>query len=132
MNACKMRIVREGVEYKCVTEDTKTRVYVSIMRKQDEEKLRKELNARKRRRTKKKIRKFLKEMALPCLINIGIDISKLVFGVGAGLLTYLKLSAKLRVIRGYDALGGELILACMIAAVAYYVADRCLEGWKVE
>lgn len=132
MNVREMHVMREGMEYKCITEDSKTRVYLSVMRKQDEEELRKELNARKRRRTKKKLKKFFCEKVVPWMINVSIDLTKLLFGVATGLLTYLKLAEKLRVVRGYEAIGGELILVCMIAAFAYYVADFILERWKVD
>lgn len=132
MSESKMHIMREGMEYQCITEDSKTRVYVSVVRKQNEEELRKELNARKRRRTKKKIIKFLSESVLPRLINVSIDFTKLLFGVATGLLTYIKLAERMRIVRGYEAIGGEVIFACIIAALAYCIADLILEGWKVE
>lgn len=127
MDACKMRVVRENVEYQCITEDSKTRVYLSIVPTKDEETLRKELNARKRQRTKKKIVRFIRNEAIPVLKIAGIEFLKFVFAVLAGVLVYLKLAYRLRIIRGYDAIGGELIFAAIISIVAYYVADFLLK-----
>lgn len=127
MDACKMRVVRENVEYQCITEDSKTRVYLSIVPTKDEETLRKELNARKRQRTKKKIVRFIRNEAIPVLKIAGIEFLKFVFAVLAGVLVYLKLAERLRIIRGYDAIGGELIFAVIISIVAYYVADFLLK-----
>lgn len=132
MDACKMRVVRENVEYQCITEDSKTRVYLSIVPTKDEETLRKELNARKRQRTKKKIVRFIRNEAIPVLKIAGIEFLKFVFAVLAGVLVYLKLAERLRIIRGYDAIGGELIFAAIISIVAYYVADFLLKRRERE
>ncbi len=121
MDACKVRVMREGVEYQCVTEDSKTRVYLSVVRKADEDKLRKELNARQRYRIKKKIKKWAK-VAIK-------EIAKVMFGAMAGFLVYVKLAEKLRIERGYDAIGGELIFACLVAIAFCYLGDFLLE-WK--
>ena len=118
MNACQMRIMRDDVEYQCVTEDSKTRVYLSVMRVQDEDKLRKELNERQRERVKKKIIEWLKstfkEVAIMC------------FAVLSGVVTYLKLAEKMRIVRGYDAIGGEILFACVVVVLAYYLAHFLL------
>lgn len=130
MNACKVQKVRIDVEDKLVAEDTKVRVYMSVVRGRSKEARKEERKRRKRANLRAaKWRKHWKwilwkrrmwsrlhhletlaaRILYPALITVGMTISIIYF-------TYQK--------RGYMAYGGEWILIFAIFACTIWFVNN--------
>ncbi len=117
-NENKVFNLQEDMEYKPVCEDSKVRVYLSLVRSEEERKLR----AREVRRRNHK-RRFIRQM-----IAVGVEAAKIVLAVVIALVLYHFLSAFMFAQRGYTAVGGELFFSAIVAAVIWRVLDRILGG----
>ncbi len=98
MDVCKVQDVRKSVEHQYITEDSKTRIYLSVVREFNESEYEKYYKRKKRAKMRKRLR-FLKNS----LIYIVPTVISLIF------LRYL--SHMLYTIRGSAELGSEWIAA---------------------
>lgn len=111
MDACKVYVLQPDVECECVCEDSKTRVYVSLVLSADERKRRREEARRIRRR--QRIIKAVKAVAFEALL--------LLVSAAIGFAIYALLAQKMYEVRGYEAIGGEALFAIMIGVGAWHI-----------
>ena len=115
MNACKMPVMCKDMEYKLVTEDSKTRVYVSLVREFNETEYEKYYLRKKREKARKRILFVARTM-------------KYVLPVLASTLLYLLLSSKLFQERGSFEIGSEVILVGIVGAGIYLLMNWLVGG----
>ena len=115
MNVCKVPVMCKDMEYKLVTEDSKTRVYVSLVREFNEKEYEKYYLRKKREKARKRILFVARTMkyALPVL---------------ASTLLYHLLSNKLYLERGSHEIGSEVILAGLVGVGVYLLMNWIVGG----
>lgn len=117
MNVCKVYRLREDVEYQCVCEDSQTRIYLSLVRKPIKEEQRR--NRIRKISRKKKVIRIAKELAKETMMFVS--------SISVGFVVYSALAEKLYEIRGYEAVGGEVIFAGFIAVAMYYLLETLFD-----
>ena len=115
MNVCKVPVMCKDMEYKLVTEDSKTRVYVSLVREFNEKEYEKYYLRKKREKARKRILFVARTMkyALPVL---------------ASTLLYHLLSNKLYLERDSHEIGSEVILAGLVGVGVYLLMNWIVGG----
>ena len=113
MNVCKVPDVCKDMEYKLVTEDSKTRVYLSLVREFNKAEYEKYYRAKK----KAKLRKRL---------IFAAKVMKYVIPVLVSAVLYNVLSQRLYIERGSHEIGSEVFLVGMIG-----VGIFCFLSWLV-
>lgn len=113
MNACKVPDMCKDMEYKYITEDSKTRVYLSVVRKFNEAEYEKYYIRKKKEKVRKRILFIARALkyALPVL---------------ASTILYNMLSNKLYLERGSHEIGSEAFLVGMIGLGIF-----CFLSWLV-
>lgn len=118
-DALRMREVRQKLECQCVCEDSKTRVYLSLVPSERE----------KKRRYREEVRAFSKALKIFFGPVLGAVIQVLT-AVGTSMVVCDLLSAKLSVVRGYDAVGGELFLAVAVGLAVFQIVNWIFRKWR--
>lgn len=117
MNVCEVPDLRKDVEHQYITEDSKTRVYVSVVRKFDEA----EYAEYYARREKEKVRKRLAFTA---------KVMKYIVPTLISAIFYHSLSKILLMIRGSEELGSELIAVAIVWIWIFAVIKWTIGGDK--
>lgn len=101
MNVCEVPDVCKNMEYKLVTEDSKTRVYLSLVREFNKAEYEKYYRAKKKAKMKKRI-------------ILAAKVMKYVVPVLVSTVLYNALSQRLYIERGSHEIGSEAFLVGMI------------------
>lgn len=117
-DVCEMYELREDMEYQPVCENSKNRVYVSLVRSDAE----RELRAKEARRIRKE-KEFVRKV-----IRVAAEGAKFLASAGSGLGVLHVLSAKMLEVRGYSAVGGEYLFAAVFAVVVWNLLDSITGG----
>lgn len=115
MNASKMSKMQETMDYKYLCEDSKSRIYVSLVPSK---------RARQQR---------IQDISRALRITFGrgsVIAVQVLTSVGAALLTYSLLAARLEQIRGYQALGSEVCFAAAVGIMTFKVIHSLFRLWK--
>ena len=115
MNVCEVPVVCKDMEYKLVTEDSKTRVYLSLVREFSE----REYEAYCTRKKKAALRRKVIFIA---------HAMKYILPVVASWILYHYLSCRLFWERGGHGVGSEIFLSGIVGAVIYLILDRMVGG----
>lgn len=114
MNACKVPDMRKDMEYKLITEDSKTRVYLSLVRsEEDNEKIQSYRNKRK----------YLRRA-----IIAGFIVVEAVITAGAGLAVNDWISGVVEASRGYSAMGSEIFIGSFVSGLVAVIAESIIGG----
>ena len=111
--------VQQKLECQCICEDSKTRVYLSMVPSERERK----------RRHREEVRAFTEALKIFFGPMLTLIVQMLV-AVGVAMLTCELLSAKLAVVRGYEAVGGELFLAVAVGLAVFQVLNWIFRKWR--
>lgn len=113
MSESEMQRMRLNVEPKCITEDSKIRLYLSLVQREDEQRHKRAAQRKwKKIRWKKKIRALMGRVARWAL--------RLVFSLTAAIATAAWVVPASYRARGYWAIGGE----CFLILAAFYVTYK--------
>lgn len=119
MNVRKVQEMREDVEYQYICEDSKARVYVSLVPS----------DAEKRRRRKETVWAFKK--ALNLFFGRGAAVLvQILFPVAVTIATYGFLEERMAVLRGYSAIGSEMFFAACAGIFAFRFARFVTQNWR--
>jgi len=118
-DALQVREVRQKLECQCVCEDSKTRVYLSLVPSEKE----------MERRYREEVRAFSKALKIFFGPVLGAVI-QVMAAVGTAMLICEVLSAKLAAVRGYEAVGGELFLAAAVGLAVFQIANWIFRKWR--
>lgn len=113
MNVCEVPDVCKNMEYKLVTEDSKTRVYLSLVREFNKAEYEKYYRAKKKAKMKKRI-------------ILAAKVMKYVVPVLVSTVLYNALSQRLYIERGSHEIGSEVFLVGMIGLGIF-----CFLSWLV-
>lgn len=113
MNVCEVPDVCKNMEYKLVTEDSKTRVYLSLVREFNKAEYEKYYRAKKKAKMKKRI-------------ILAAKVMKYVVPVLVSTVLYNALSKRLYIERGSHEIGSEAFLVGMIGLGIF-----CFLSWLV-
>lgn len=124
MNVCEVQNVRENMEYQCVAEDSKTRVYLSVVRRIDHEDIER-WEAKKKQREKRKRKMLLKKgfLLIARVLQIGASLL-------AGFWVNSKVSIYMQLIRGTEGVGSELLIGGVISVLFYLWLEWVFNGKK--
>ena len=113
MNVCKVPVMCKDMEYKLVTEDSKTRVYLSLVREFNEAEYEKDYLRKKRKKLRRRILFVARTMkyVLPVLVSA---------------VLYKVLSQRLYLERGSNEIGSEVFLVAVVGFGIY-----CILSWFV-
>lgn len=115
MNASKMSKMQEGLEHQYLCEDSKNRIYLSLV-------------------PSKKVREQrAQDMAKALRITFGrgsVVAVQVLTSVGAALLTYSLLAARLEQIRGYQAIGSEGCFAVAVGLLTFRALHKLFSLWR--
>lgn len=113
MNVCEVPDVCKNMEYKLVTEDSKTRVYLSLVREFNEAEYEKYYLRKKRKKLRRRILFVARTMkyVLPVLVSA---------------VLYKVLSQRLYLERGSNEIGSEVFLVAVVGFGIY-----CILSWFV-
>lgn len=113
MNVCKVPVMCKDMEYKLVTEDSKTRVYLSLVREFNEAEYEKYYLCKKRKKLRRRILFVARTMkyVLPVLVSA---------------VLYKVLSQRLYLERGSNEIGSEVFLVAVVGFGIY-----CILSWFV-
>lgn len=117
MNACRIEL-SEDMEFQCVAEDSKTKLYLSLVRSPGER-----LRAAEEKRRRRYRRKLIRQAVL-----IGAEFLKIGIAAVATCVMYHLLSLHLLEQRGYEAVGSEIIFAGMFYVAVWYLTDAVIGG----
>lgn len=118
MNERRVYMLSENMERQCVAEDSKTRVYLSLVRdKNNRSKRAKEIQ---RRRNKRQI--------IRLSLIAGAEVLKAFLTLKVMSFTYWHLQEQLRVWRGANAMGSEVIFVGFIGMAAWLAFDWIIGG----
>lgn len=117
-DVCEMYELREDMEYQPVCENSKNRVYVSLVRSDAE----RELRAKEAQRIRKE-KEFVRKV-----IRVAAEGIKFLASAGSGLGVLHVLSAKMLEVRGYSAVSGEYLFAAVFAVVVWNLLDSITGG----
>lgn len=114
MNACKVPDMYKDMEYKLVTEDSKTRVYLSLVRsEEDNEKIQSHRNKRK----------YLRRAIIAGFIIVEAAIT-----IGAGLAVNDWIQGVVEAQRGYSAMGSEIFIGALVSGLVAVIAESIIGG----
>ena len=113
MNVCKVPVMCKDMEYKLVTEDSKTRVYLSLVREFNKAEYEKYYRAKKKAKMKKRI-------------ILAAKVMKYVVHVLVSKVLYNALSQRLYLERGSNEIGSEVFLVAVVGFGIY-----CILSWFV-
>ena len=113
MNVCEVPDVCKNMEYKLVTEDSNTRVYLSLVREFNKAEYEKYYRAKKKAKMKKRI-------------ILAAKVMKYVVPVLVSTVLYNALSQRLYIERGSHEIGAEAVLVGMIGLGIF-----CFLSWFV-
>lgn len=119
MDVRKMRQLRKGMEYQYICEDSKTRVYLSLVPSE----------AEKKRRRRETVWAFKKAITLVLGKGSAILIQTL-FTAAVSILTYTFLAARLADFRGYSAVGSEVFFTACAGVLAFRAAYHFTRNWR--
>ena len=107
MNVCKVPDMCKDMEYKYITEDSKTRVYLSVVREFNEAEYEKYYRAKKKAKMRTRIIFLAKAMkyVIPVLVSV---------------VLYNTLSQRLYIERGSHEIGSEVFLVGMIGVGIFW------------
>ena len=115
MNVCEVPVVCKDMEYKLVTEDSKKRVYLSLVREFNEAEYEKYYLCKKKKKMIKRIRFIARTM-------------KYVLPVLGSTIFYHLLSKKLYLERGSHEIGSEVVLVGIVAIGIYMLMNWLVGG----
>lgn len=115
MNGCKVPEVRENMEYQYITEDSKTRVYLSMVREFNEEEYKKYFLRRKKAKMRKRV-------------LFAVRSARYVISVLVSMILYHVLSQKLYLERGSSGIGSEVFLVGLVGAGLYWFLSWLIGG----
>lgn len=124
MNVCEVQNVRENMEHQCVAEDSKTRVYLSVVRRIDHEDIER-WEAKKEAARKRKRKIMLRKSIL--LIARALQIGASLF---VGFWINSKISMYMQLIRGTEGVGSELFIGGVISVLFYLWLEWVFNGTK--
>lgn len=110
MNACKLPEICREVKYETVTEDTKTKVYLSVVREFNEAEYEQYYLRRKKAQMRKRIR---------CAAKI----LKYIIPVFVSVIMYQALSQKLYLVRGSYRIGSEVFFVGIAGVCLFWLLD---------
>lgn len=115
-NDLQMQRMRKDLECQCVCEDSKTRVYLSVVppKESPEERHRDIVSA---------VTEALRYFFGPVMARV----IQILITVGITMLFNELVSAQLRAIRGYEAVGGEIFLVAAVGLIVFKVSDYILK-----
>lgn len=111
-NVLQVREVQKRMECQCICEDSKTRIYLSLVPSERE----------KKRRHREEVRMFTEALRIFFGPVLGMIIQALL-AVGTAMLVCELLSAKLSAVRGYDAVGGELFVSVAVGLAVFQIVN---------
>lgn len=115
MNVCEVPDVCKNMEYKLVTEDSKTRVYLSLVREFNEAEYEKYYIHKKKEKVRKRILFIARTL-------------KYVLPVLASTILYKMLSNKLYLERGSHEIGSEIVFVGIFGIVLFGFLDWFIGG----
>lgn len=115
MNASKMSKMSEGLEHQYLFEDSKNRIYLSLVPSK---------KARQQR-----IRDTVRALRITFGRGSAVAVQALM-SIGAGLLTYSILAARLEQIRGYQAIGSEGCFAVAVGLLTFRALHKLFSLWR--
>lgn len=118
-NVRKTQGMRSDMDYQCVCEDSRTRVYLSLV---PSEKIRKQ-------RRKEKVWAFRKALNI-VLGPVAAVIAQMLMTIGVTLLTYELLAAKLYEIRGGYTIGSEFFFAACVGIMTFKLSNMIFRKWR--
>lgn len=115
MNVCKVPDMCKDMEYKYITEDSKTRVYLSLVREFNKAEYEKYYRAKKKAKMKKRI-------------IFAAKVMKYVIPVLVSTVLYNALSQRLYIERGSHEIGSEAFLVGMIGLGIFWFLSWLVGG----
>lgn len=124
MNAREVYELREDMEHQCVAEDSKTRIYLSAVRKVDHEDIERWI------RKKEVIRKKKRKARLRKTVLIAMQMLQITVSLCVGWWVYTKVSMYMALIRGTSEIGSEFLIGGLAAALFYLWLNWLMGGDK--
>ena len=115
MNVCEVPDVGKNMEYKLVTEDSKTRVYLSLVREFNKAEYEKYYRAKKKAKMKKRI-------------ILAAKVMKYVVPVLVSTVLYNALSQRLYIERGSHEIGSEIVFVGIFGIALFWFLDWFIGG----
>lgn len=118
-NDLQMQKTQKDMEWKCICEDSKTKVYLSVIppKESPEERHMDIVNA---------VMEALKYFFGPVMERM----IQVLLTVGITMLFNELISEQLRALRGYDAVGGELFLIVAVGLIVFRITDCIFKRWR--
>lgn len=117
MNACKVYMLSEDLEHQCVTEDSKTRVYLFVVRSE-----------KQRLQRAKKVQCRRNKRMLRRALIIGAEVIKILLTLASMIMAYQLLSEHLLSLRGGAAIGSELLFVGLLGVAVWWLLDWIIGG----
>ena len=118
MNERRVYMLQEDMERQCVAEDSKTRVYLSLVRAENN----------RLQRAKEIQRRRNKRQLIRLSLIVGAEIFKAALTLKTMSLTYWHIQTRLSGWRGECAIGSDLIFVGLIGIATWYVRDWIIGG----
>lgn len=115
MNVCKVPDMCKDMEYKYITEDSKTRVYLSVVREFNEAEYEKYYRAKKKSKMKKRI-------------ILAAKVMKYVVPVLVSTVLYNALSQRLYLERGSHEIGSEIVFVGIFGIALFWFLNWFIGG----
>lgn len=115
MNVCEVPDVCKNMEYKLVTEDSKTRVYLSLVREFNKAEYEKYYRAKKKAKMKKRI-------------ILAAKVMKYVVPVLVSTVLYNALSQRLYIERGSHEIGSEIVFVGIFGIALFWFLNWFIGG----
>ncbi len=119
MNVRKLQRMQKAMEYQYLCEDTKTRVYLSLVPSKKA----------MQKRYKAEVRAVQKALRL-FFGSFSAAVVEILITAGTASLTYDMLSARMAVIRGREGMGGEIFFAAAAGIVMFKFSNKIFRNWR--